>query len=36
VHFIWENPLGLTYYTAPYVVGPARGIRFGVYWPFLD
>jgi hypothetical protein len=36
VHLIWENPLGLTYYSSPYFVGPDRGIRFGIYWPFID
>jgi hypothetical protein len=36
LHIIWENPLGLTYYTSPYFVGLNRGVRFGVYWPFLD
>jgi outer membrane cobalamin receptor len=36
VHFIWENPLSITYFSEPYYAGLPSGIRFGISWVFFN
>jgi outer membrane cobalamin receptor len=36
VHFLWENPFGIKYFSEPYYAGFPSGIRFGISWTFFD